>query len=236
MPAPRKESLQRIQLGEQAIDYHLRRSTRRSVGLSVDRHGLRVSAPLRTPLRDIEVLLHKHAPWVLEKLSTRQSGQPPFSPCHGTTLPLFGSPLTLAHYPARRARWRFAGTTLELHLPQEEHAPAVLKAALTDAGRKFFRQRLDHYAPQLGLAPPPLRISSARTRWGSCSSRGNISLSWRLAMLSPALIDYIVCHELAHLKEMNHSPRFWSIVEQLCPDWRQLRQALRQQEPLIPDF
>lgn len=235
-PNEPEENQRRIRLADRDIEYRLRRSARRSVGFTIDRHGLRVSAPLRTPLRDIEQLLHKHAAWVLEKLEKRPTRPGAFSPDHGSTLPLFGTPITLTHCPARRARWHLAGTTLELHLPEASRASAVLKAALSEAGRAFFRQRLDHYAPQLSLPPPPLRISSARTRWGSCSSRGNISLSWRLAMLPPALIDYIVCHELAHLKEMNHSPRFWAIVEQLCPDWRLHRAALRQQEPLIPDF
>ena len=81
---------------------------------------------------------------------------------------------------------------------------------------------------------PPLRLSSARTRWGSCSHHGGIALNWRLIFMPLAIVDYVVAHELAHLKEMNHSPRFWSVVEQLCPDWKTRRLELRRLAPQIP--
>lgn len=236
MLPPREPQLRRIVLAGQETEYRLRHSARRSIALSIDRHGLRVSAPLRTSLKDIEQLLRKHADWVVEKLAQRANRPMPSLPGDGERLPLLGGEITLNHHPAGRSAWRFNGDTLELHLADAAHIPALLKAALSDAGRNFFRQRLEHYAPLLGLSPPPLRISSARTRWGSCSSRGSISLSWRLAMLAPELVDYVICHELAHLKEMNHSPRFWAIVEQLCPNWQSLRATLRQQGRLIPDF
>jgi predicted metal-dependent hydrolase len=103
-------------------------------------------------------------------------------------------------------------------------------------GEGIFAERLAIHAPRLGVAVPPLRLSSARTRWGSCSHHGGISLNWRLVFMPIAVIDYVVCHELAHLKEMNHSPRFWSVVGQLCPDWRRLRLELRQQARQIPHF
>ena len=115
-------------------------------------------------------------------------------------------------------------------------AAQLLEAALRDKARGIFAERLATHAPRLGVAVPPLRLSSARTRWGSCSHHGGISLNWRLVFMPIAVIDYVVCHELAHLKEMNHSPRFWSVVEQLCPDWRRLRLELRQQARQIPHF
>ena len=81
---------------------------------------------------------------------------------------------------------------------------------------------------------PAVRLSNARTRWGSCSSRSGIRLHWRLVHLSPALIDYVVAHEVAHLVEMNHSPRFWAVVERLYPDWREARAALRRAAATLP--
>ena len=83
------------------------------------------------------------------------------------------------------------------------------------------------YAAQLGLPPPPVALSNARTRWGTCSARGRIRISWRLAHLSPELADYVVAHEVAHLKEMNHSRRFWAVVETLYPRYRAARREIR---------
>jgi hypothetical protein len=112
----------------------------------------------------------------------------------------------------------------------------VLHAALREHARAVLRERLALHAPRLGVAVPPLRLSSARTRWGSCNQRGGISLNWRLVFMPLAVVDYVVAHELAHLKEMNHGPRFWSVVEQLCPDWRALRSELRRHGREIPQF
>ncbi|HNB07544.1 MAG TPA: DUF45 domain-containing protein, partial [Thauera aminoaromatica] len=81
---------------------------------------------------------------------------------------------------------------------------------------------------------PPVSLSSAATRWGSCSTRSGIRLHWRLIHLEPALIDYVVAHEVAHLAEMNHSPRFWAVVERLYPDWRAARAALRSAAATLP--
>ena len=98
----------------------------------------------------------------------------------------------------------------------------------------WYRGRIEEYCHRLGLPVPAVRLSNARTRWGSCSSRSGIRLHWRLVHLSPALIDYVVAHEVAHLVEMNHSPRFWAVVERLYPDWREARAALRRAAATLP--
>ena len=121
-------------------------------------------------------------------------------------------------------------------MPPAVDARVVLEKALRDKARCVFAERLAHYVPQLGVPPPPLRLSAARTRWGSCSHRGGISLNWRLILMPLPVVDYVVAHELAHLKEMNHSPGFWSVVQQLCPDWRARRLELRQLARRIPQI
>jgi predicted metal-dependent hydrolase len=98
----------------------------------------------------------------------------------------------------------------------------------------WFRGRVEEYCHRLGLSMPEVRLSAARTRWGSCSSRSGIRLHWRLIHLEPALIDYVVAHEVAHLLEMNHSPRFWSVVERLFPGWQDARRRLRVQGGRLP--
>ncbi|HEX6734861.1 MAG TPA: SprT family zinc-dependent metalloprotease [Azonexus sp.] len=226
----------RIDLGGQSIAYRLRRSRRRTIGLTIDQRGLRIGAPLKARHGDIEALIRQHGQWVLDKLAAWQTrpAAGPLAVEDGTVLSLLGQPLTVTVTPLGRARWQWVGERLHLWPSAATDARTLLEKALREKARAVFAERLAHYAPALGVALPPLRLSSARTRWGSCSARGGIALNWRLLFLPLPLVDYVVCHELAHLKEMNHSPRFWSVVEQLCPDWRSRRQQLRQQGRDIP--
>lgn len=247
-----------ITLGDTPLAYRLRRSARRSIGLTVDAAGLAVAAPQRAPIGDIEAVIRKHAAWVLRKLDEwRSRPPPPAAPFvgDGSRVAFLGGELLLKVCAGRgRAQWGdllaqddcLAGEkgavaavgleqsaplqTLTLYCREEAGEDAVanaLKAALCERARPLFTQRLAHYCARLGVTPPALTLSSARTRWGSCSARG-IRLNWRLVQLPPALIDYVVAHEVAHLLEMNHSPRFWSVVERLYPGWRAARAELRQ--------
>lgn len=237
-PPQIEESRRRIQLGAQEIEYSLRRSRRRSIGLSVDHRGLRVGAPLRARVGDIEALLHQHAAWVLDKLASWRERPPPaqFQVHNGQYLNILGEARCLEIGTARRAGGSLAPGQLTLRCPNAADAPRYLEKLLREEARRHFAERLAHFAPQLGVALPPLRLSSARTRWGSCNARGLIALNWRLIFLPSAIVDYVVCHELAHLKEMNHSPRFWAVVESLCPDWQALRRALREQGRQLPQL
>ncbi len=99
--------------------------------------------------------------------------------------------------------------------------------ALREQARRLFQQRVALFAPRLGVQPTTLRVSSARTRWGSASTRGTVSLNWRLVCLPLALVDYVVVHELAHLREMHHGPAFWALVAGVLPDYAERRAALR---------
>lgn len=240
MPTPSNKAAEgrSIRLGDQQITYQLRRSARQTIGLAIDARGLRVGAPLRARLGDIESLIHQHGDWVLDKLQ-RWRERPPAERLRiddGMAIFADNSEFTVAITPGARSRWRRDGQTLHLSLPADGDPAALLEAALREIARTRFSERLAHHAARLGVATPPLRLSSARTRWGSCNARGQINLNWRLIWLPLPVIDYVVCHELAHLKEMNHSPRFWSVVEHLCPDWRALRLELRQRGRQIPQL
>ena len=227
-----------ITLAGQQVAYHLRRSRRRTIGLTIDQRGLRVGAPLQARLGDIESLILQHGQWVLDKLAAwrERPAAEKLALTDGTVIFALGAAVTVTITPSSRQRWLFSGDKLHLFVPPTVAASAVLEKALREKARAVFSERLAHYAPLLGVAPPPLRLSSARTRWGSCSHHGGISLNWRLVFMPLAVVDYVVAHELAHLKEMNHGPRFWSVVEQLCPDWRVRRLELRQLGRQIPQF
>jgi predicted metal-dependent hydrolase len=106
---------------------------------------------------------------------------------------------------------------------------------LQGEAKRLFGERLAIYAEKLGVSYRAYALSSAATRWGSCSSDGKIRLNWRLIHFPLSIIDYVVAHELAHLREMNHSPRFWQTVESIFPEFREARQTLKHHPPeLLP--
>lgn len=221
------------------ISYALVRSQRRTIGLEIGAAGLTVRVPVRATMAQVEAVLQSKAGWVLDKLHERQMRHiqtPHIHWAHGGSLPYLGGRLELHLHPAAPrvgellavgdGRW-------VLHLPLELHAAAAqVRAAVTAwwvrHARSLFAGRLHQWAPVLGVQWRGLRLSSARTRWGSAKSDGTIMLNWRLLHFRLPVVDYVVIHELAHLREMNHSPRFWSLVGTACPDYLVLRDELRQ--------
>ena len=219
------------------VDLVLRRSARRSFALQVDHRGARVAVPLRTPLGEVERFVHSHGRWLLDRLQSRAAAPPApvLDVVDGATLPLFGRALTLRLREGRITRWHpLTDEREELLLPTTVDPLRALLRALQARALAWYRGRIEEYCHRLGLGVPAVRLSNARTRWGSCSSRSGIRLHWRLVHLPPALIDYVVAHEVAHLVEMNHSPRFWAVVERLYPDWRSARAALSQASASLP--
>jgi hypothetical protein len=219
-----------ICLGGKLVTYTVKRSRRRLIALTIDEHGLRVGAPGRASLRAIEDMLRKHDAWVLRKLAEWQQRCPP--PRHwrdGETLMLLGQSLRLTLVPGQREVGvdgnRFIANANSVRNADE------MKNQITDWLRqralRCFRERIAHFHPQLGVPEPQIRLSDARTRWGSCHAEGRIRLNWRLIQMPLRLVDYVVIHELAHLVEMNHSPRFWTIVARLVPDFKSRRAEIR---------
>ena len=229
-----------IVLGDAHVAYAFRRGARRTIGLSVGPEGLTVAAPRWTPLAEVEALLRQKSRWVLDKLTQSRERQAAETLTRidwraGAPVPYLGQPLALQLDPRQRHGRGGAGAVLEgntlwLGLPQDaapERLRDTTQAWLIGQARRLFAARLDHFAPQLGVRWQRLSLSSAHTRWGSASADGSIRLNWRLIHLSEALIDYVVVHELAHLREMNHSARFWQHVEAVLPDYAERRGALK---------
>lgn len=189
---------------------------------------------MRLPQRAWEALLAEKSGWVLDKLEAlRRQTIPAFEWRDGQLLPYLGSPVELSvEHGGARAKPVLADGLLRVKLPDPGNA-AVLEACTVRWYRRealaFFRNRVAVYGRQLGVDASRLGLSNARTRWGSCTSSGAIRLNWRLIKAPPAVIDYVVIHELAHILELNHSPAFWHIVSQACPDYAALRAILKQQ-------
>ena len=215
-----------IELGGRTIEYRFARRRRRTLGLSVDARGLKVVAPLRAPWREIEGFLRDKRRWIVAKLDewARAPKPPLLLGMSGEILPLFGAPHVLHVAEGARAVSREPGRLL-VSAPRWR-ALETLVRWLKVRAFEALQPRAAHFAARLGLATPPVTLSNARTQWGVCVESGSIRLSWRLVHVAPALADYVVAHEVAHLVELNHSRRFWALVEKLYPDWRGAREQL----------
>lgn len=248
MTQTRREVLRNIHLGTQPLSYTLNRTRRRTIGLSVDHRGLRVFAPLSARIGDIESLLQKHQQWVIDKLDQWAKHVPDQVDLpviqNGLAFPVLGNLWTLriVHTTHLLTHWSDSTNTLTLHLRANSDPAMAFRRALTERAREDFHQRIHNQinqaanlTPPLYLHPPPLALSSARTRWGSCSARC-LRLNRHLIHLPANLVDYVVAHELAHLIEMNHSPRFWAVLDRLHPNWKTSRQQLRIEGRLCPRF
>ncbi|MDR2787929.1 MAG: M48 family metallopeptidase [Candidatus Accumulibacter sp.] len=235
---PEGEAPESIALGERVVRYTLRRSRRRSIGLSIDHRGLRVAAPHRAPRAEIEGLIRKHAAWVMEKLDEwreRRHAAPPRL-TDGMRLPYLGGWLEVRVADGDdQAAWMENGSpTLTLFPRSAAEAGTLLGKALRRKALELFGARLARQAARFGVEPPRFALSSARTRWGSCSLKSGIRLNWRLIHCAPHLIDYVIVHELAHLTEMNNGARFWAIVARHFPDYRGARDALKKLSGTLP--
>ena len=223
-----------IDLSGKSISYILKRSSkRRSIGLRIDERGLTVSMPLRASEKWLHSVLQDKAGWVVEKMAGWQNRQPLVIQQwrDGERIPFCGDTLTLRVVPDLfGAPPALCGEVLHLQLA-DAMTPQQIERRVEQWYRQqaleLFEQRVAHFATLLQVAPNALKLSAARSQWGSCTVRGVVRLNWRLIKLPHALIDYVVVHELAHLVEMNHSAAFWQVVERGCPDYRLRRGQLR---------
>ncbi|MEN9888221.1 MAG: hypothetical protein RL559_258 [Pseudomonadota bacterium] len=217
------------------VSYRFERSRRKSIGFTVGPEGLVVRAPGWVPLREVDAAVQEKSAWILAKLQQmRERAHQPLAPelawVHGADLPYLGGKVRLCVVARGQLPVVPEGVVpLALSLPPEATDTQVREAAeawFKQQARALFEERLRHFAPQLGVQHRRLSLSSARTRWGSARSDGHIRLNWRLIHLPLAQIDYVVVHELAHLRVMDHSPRFWDTVGTVMPDYRERRQQL----------
>jgi predicted metal-dependent hydrolase len=233
-----------IAMGSTHVSYEFRRGKRRTIGFSIGPDGLAVRAPAWVPLHEVDAALLEKAGWIVRKLGEARERQGRVESARiewrdGAAIPYLGEPARLVLDP--RHGFKAAGAQLQadeagrvllVALPHGATAPQIrdaVQAWLMRQAHRCFIERLDHFAPQLGVRWKKLSLSNAGTRWGSASADGSIRLNWRLVHFRPAVIDYVVAHELSHLRVMDHSPRFWDTVESVLPDYGALRVELKRQ-------
>jgi predicted metal-dependent hydrolase len=226
--------VRRLQVGQDVVTYRLRRARRRSIGFQIDDLGLTISAPRWVPLREIEAAIAEKRRWITAKQREWREWRarhrlPLVRFADGAPLPYLGGSVTL-RVDAALAATRLGGSELQLALPRDAAEPQIrdaVQAWLQGEARRVFQQRIDHFAAHRHPRYAGWTLSSARSQWGSCTHDGRIRLSWRLIHFALPLIDYVVAHELAHLVELNHGPRFWQAVAQLLPGFEAARSEIR---------
>jgi predicted metal-dependent hydrolase len=228
------------QLQGVTVSFRFERSRRKSIGFMVGADGLVVRAPSWVTLREVDASVQEKGAWIVAKLQQfkeqqTEQFQQAIEWRHGAEVPYLGRMVQLCVLE------RGVGRVHGQDIPAEQVLPVTVPPGATvtqvrDAAQVWlkkqakvlFEQRLNHFAPLLGVRWQKISLSSANTRWGSARADGHIRLNWRLIHLPISQIDYVVVHELAHLREMNHGPRFWETVGEVLPDYAQRRKALRQ--------
>ena len=235
-------------LDEVLVSYEFRRAKRKNIGFVVGPDGLTVSAPRWVTLGEVEAAIRGKARWIVAKLEQARQRKDRIDAariewCDGASFPFLGETVILVLDP--RHDFRETGgmlntdadalpgvprLTLHVGLPQSATQAQIrdaVQAWLMRQAKRIFTERLAHFAPLLGVQWKKLALSSAGTLWGSAQSNGSIRLNWRLVHFRMAVIDYVVAHELSHLRVMDHSPRFWDTVRSVVPDYAQLRGQLK---------
>ncbi len=228
----------RVVIRGRAVPYRLFRVPRRKhIQLVAAGDGrVHMRAPHRCSREQAEAVLVQHGAWALKALARVEAAlgrRPSF--CDGSELPLLDARLRLRLIPAVRPGVRRYGEELRVSGPELEleQVRYMLEQWYRAEARVHLGGRLTRLGAVLGVSPGRLSIRDQRTRWGSCSYRGNISLNWRLMLLPQPLAEYVTVHELCHLRHMNHSRAFWDMVAPLVPDWRARRAELRGFEPSL---
>ncbi|MFM0552597.1 SprT family zinc-dependent metalloprotease [Paraburkholderia sediminicola] len=242
--APDGSKLRSLAIGSRTLHYVLKRSARRSIGFAIDSTGLTITAPRWVTLTDIETAITEKQRWIFTKLiewQTRveQRALPKVDWKDGAEVPYLGHPVRVKlGAPQGTLAFSAEDAALQVPLPLQADPQQIkdrVQGWLQGEAKRLFGERLAIYAEKLGVNYRAYALSSAATRWGSCSSDGKIRLNWRLIHFPLSIIDYVVAHELAHLREMNHSPRFWQTVESIFPEFREARQTLKSHPPeLLP--
>lgn len=218
-------------LDGQTVSYVLKRSRKaRLARLEIDpESGLTVVLPYRYSPAEASKLLAEKKRWVLGKLAHCRR-QAIASEVQSDTALYLGQRYRVEEHTGRIEGVTIVRDRLVMSVPPRKTPGQVLEGWYQQQAGRLLGQRVDELSRKLGLSFNRCTVRSARTRWGSCSQKGSVSLNWKLIMAPQPVIDYVVIHELLHLREMNHSKRFWRLVAERCPDWREHKAWLKEHQ------
>lgn len=233
----------KISLAGQEVTYSVSESRRaRYPRFRIDaQKGLQVIIPAGMHVKNLDELFHRHQDWILkhlQRVAEMQTEQPQRQFISGESLPFLGEAHTLEvnlipgetiTYIARQEQT--IQVRLQSDIPETHRSLAVrtvLQNWYRDQAKFYISNRVHELATHFGFQVGKITIRNQKTRWGSCSSKGNLNFNWRLMMAPPDAIDYLIIHELCHLREPNHSPRFWALVATYCPDYQYWKRWLKE--------
>lgn len=247
-PAERSE----VQFGETAIRYVIRRSPRRrTVSIAVEPHGIvLVTAPANTAVERLDRVVKSKARWIMEKLRRRSDAPPPLPAREfvgGETFLYLGRQYRLrldrapeegrgVAGPEVVLRGRYLAVALAAGLEgsaQAEHVRKALVSWYKAHAAQRLPERAAFWAEQLGLPTPEVRIREQQKRWGSCDARGVVRFNWRVIQAPMRLVDYVVAHELVHLRQADHTREFWATLGRAMPDYEERREGLKARGPML---
>lgn len=234
------EGVQNISDGRNSVSYILTRSRRKTVGIRVNENGeVRVSAPLNISDKQLRDIMLKKISWIVKKqeelrrLYKESCTKNEYA--DGETFSYLGKEYILRIMKGSLPE----GITLEgsniviaidenrASIEGDQYIRSVLRRFYITQFSDIIKDRIDFFSPQIGVCPQKVTVREQKTRWGSCSSKGNISLNWKLVMAPIEVIDYVIVHELCHMKEMNHSKNYWNLVKTILPDFDVRRKWLK---------
>lgn len=237
------QASQHTRLQGQGVDYELQRSRRRTMTFSVSPAGLSVRAPFGMSQPSIEAAVQEKGRWIVRKLGGMQEREERMAALKmdwqaGAQLAYLGGTLWVrvdpqaAKHALARSDEAENCAVLALALPataSDKKIRDTTKQWIAQQATQHYTARMNHFASLLGVTWRSLALTNANTRWGSAKADGSIRLHWRLMQFSPEVIDYVVAHELSHLHELNHSPRFWATVASVLPDYEARQKQLKAQ-------
>ncbi|HSP55691.1 MAG TPA: SprT family zinc-dependent metalloprotease [Dehalococcoidia bacterium] len=230
----------RIEHGGRRIEYSVVRSRRRrrTIGITLAKDGgVVVRAPLRTPRGVVEDMVRRKAGWITRRQAEARRRPGPLQFVSGEEAPYLGEPrrLIVRQADTKRAALRFDGRSFDVRVPSG-HDEGQSRAAVRRAMEAWFHGRaqelleasVQQWAAAIRCAPGRVLVRNQKRQWGSCAPDGTLRFNWRIVMLDPSLIEYVVVHELMHLRVRNHSARFWAAVASVMPDFKERRRRLRE--------
>ena len=235
-----------VRFGDATIEYEVRRSERRkkTVQITVDGGGVQVAAPTKTPESELRAMVRKRALWILSHASDEMLEATPKRFVSGETLPYLGRNVRLIvdstdirSPEVRFDHWRFRVAVPQTLEGDQRYEP--IRRSIVGWYRQRASERLpdvvQRWWPRLGRGEESLiLVRDQRQRWGSCAPDGTLRFNWRAMMLRPALIEYVVVHELTHLTHRNHSADFWGLLSRVIPDAQQRRKILKEEGRMLP--
>ncbi len=236
----------RVRFGNTDIDFTVRRSPRRykTIQISVVGGGIVVAAPMKTSEDELQEIVRKRAPWIMRHASEEANRPAPKQFVSGETLPYLGRNVVMVIESTNdsKATLRFDHWRFRIAVPETLEEDRRLEA-IRGATIRWYRARaaerltdlVQSWWPRLGKGnPSEVLIRDQRQRWGSCAPDGTLRFNWRVMMLKPSLIEYVVVHELAHLTRQDHSQHFWDLVAAHLPDAQHRRRQLREAGRILP--